>query len=534
MSDSYDVVIAGGAAHGSSLAYWLTADPAFRGRVLVVEKDPTYARAATSLSLSSIRAQFSCAVNIRVGLAGVAFLKSAKEMLAVDGDGPDLQLRENGYLYLASEAGAEILRANHATQIAQGADVALLVARRDQGALSVSRLGRRRARLAGALGRRLVRQLHSDAGVPPQGDFAGRGSMPHDEVVAVEREGARVTGVRLASGRRIGCGAFVNTAGASGAAKLARGMGVAVPVESRKRCVFVFEATQVHDRFPLLIDPSGVYVRPEGRHYLVGGPPPDPDPDTDDFEVDWPQFEEFLWPALAARIPAFESLKLVRAWAGHYDLNVFDHNAIVGRLPGFDNAYLACGFSGHGVQQAPAIGRGLAELIAHGGYRALDLSDFSLRAYRGGSPVAGAQCDIRFAMSEAAEKLMDVDEFLTWADGREGKWELHDGRVVAMAPEVMRHSPVEIPRGGYPRTTAVARARARPAKPSRRASQCEYRPAAPSFPTPRSCCPPPDPRTWKRRPRSSSSKCSPPPPPHSTTAPSSRAISACRASRITC
>ena len=99
------------------------------------------------------------------------------------------------------------------------------------------------------------------------------------------------------------------------------------------------------------------------RHYLVGGPPPDPDPDTQDFEVDWPQFEEILWPALAARIPAFEELKLVRAWAGHYDLNMFDHNAIVGRLPGFDNAYLAAGFSGHGVQQSPAVGRGLAELI---------------------------------------------------------------------------------------------------------------------------------------------------------------------------
>ena len=126
MAEFYDVIIAGGAAMGSSTAYHLTADPGFSGRVLVVEKDFTYARAATSLSLSSIRQQFSSPVNIRVGLAGVAFLKSAKETLAVDGDGPDLPITENGYLYLASEAGAEILRANHATQIAEGADVALL------------------------------------------------------------------------------------------------------------------------------------------------------------------------------------------------------------------------------------------------------------------------------------------------------------------------------------------------------------------------------------------------------------------------
>ena len=91
----------------------------------------------------------------------------------------------------------------------------------------------------------------------------------------------------------------------------------------------------------------------------------------------WEQFEETLWPLMAARVPAFEELKLVRAWAGHYDLNTFDHNAIVGRMPGFENAYLAAGFSGHGVQQSPSVGRGLAELIAHGRFSALDLTDFS-------------------------------------------------------------------------------------------------------------------------------------------------------------
>ena len=126
MTDSYDVVIAGGAAHGSSLAYHLCADPGFSGRVLAVEKDMTYAQAATSLSLSSIRQQFSCPVTIRVAQAGMAFLRSAKEVLAVDGDGPDLPVTENGYLYLESEGGAEVLRANHATQIAEGAETVLL------------------------------------------------------------------------------------------------------------------------------------------------------------------------------------------------------------------------------------------------------------------------------------------------------------------------------------------------------------------------------------------------------------------------
>src|SRR5271170_997717 len=110
MSEKFDVVIAGGAIMGSSTAYHLAADPGFTGRVLVVEKDMTYAKSATALSLSSIRQQFSSPINIRVGFAGLAFLRRAKENLAVDGDAPDLTITENGYLYLASETGASVLR----------------------------------------------------------------------------------------------------------------------------------------------------------------------------------------------------------------------------------------------------------------------------------------------------------------------------------------------------------------------------------------------------------------------------------------
>jgi glycine/D-amino acid oxidase-like deaminating enzyme len=384
--DAYDVVIAGGAAMGSSLAYWLGADSGFGGRVLVVEKDFSYAKSATALSLSSVRQQFSCPVNIRVGLAGMAFLKSARETLAVDGDGPDLPVMENGYLYLASAAGAEVLRANHAVQTAEGADIALLTP--EETAQRFPYLSLEGVALAslGLSGEGWFDSYTLLQAFRRKATALGA-TYTQDEVVEVEREGARVTGVRLAGGRRVACGAFVNTAGASGAAALARAMGVAIPVEARKRCVFVFEAALRPDGFPLLIDTSGVYVRPEGRHYLVGGPAPDPDLHTQDFEVDWPQFEETLWPALAARIPAFEALRLVRAWAGHYDLNLFDHNAIVGRLPGYDNAFLAAGFSGHGVQQSPAVGRGLAELIVHGGYRALDLSDFAYERISAGRPL---------------------------------------------------------------------------------------------------------------------------------------------------
>jgi FAD-dependent oxidoreductase domain-containing protein 1 len=384
MTHSFDVVIAGGAAMGSSLAYHLACEPGLR--VLVVEKDLTFAQAATSLSLSGVRQQFSQALNIRVGFACVAFLKSAKQALAVDGEAPDLPFTENGYLYLAGPAGGEAMRANHATQIAVGADVALLSAEETRARFPFLNMDGVALASLGLSGEGWFDAYSLMQAFRRKAVSLGA-SYAQDEVVEVEREAGRVTAVRLSGRGRVACGAFVNAAGASGAARLARSLGVALPVESRKRCVFVFEARRLSDRFPLLIDPSGVYVRPEGKHYLVGGPAPDPDPDTQDFDVDWPQFEERLWPALAARIPAFEELKLRRAWAGHYDLNTFDHNAIVGRLPGFDNAFLAAGFSGHGVQQSPAVGRGLAELIVHGGYRALDLSDFAYDRIAAGRPL---------------------------------------------------------------------------------------------------------------------------------------------------
>lgn len=372
---------------GSSVAYHLAAHPAFSGRILVIEKDMTYARAASSLSLSSIRQQFSSSINIRVGLYGVEFLRRAHDVLAVDGDGPDVPFVENGYLYLGSENGAAILAANHVTQRAEGADILLLDPEGLKARFPFLNLD---GVTAGAWGRtgegwfdgymlmQAFRRKARSLGVVYR----------EGEIEAVEREGARISHVRLASGERFACGAFVNSAGASGAAKLAAQMGFEIPVHSRKRCVFLFTAKERIARCPLIIDTSGAYVRTEGDSYICGiSPPAAQDPDTNDFDVEWAQFEETIWPALAHRIPAFENIRPGRAWAGHYDLNVFDHNAIVGRAPGLDNGYLASGFSGHGIQQSPAVGRGLAELIAEGRYATLDLGDFGYERIAAGRPI---------------------------------------------------------------------------------------------------------------------------------------------------
>jgi glycine/D-amino acid oxidase-like deaminating enzyme len=160
--------------------------------------------------------------------------------------------------------------------------------------------------------------------------------------------------------------------------------GLEVPVEPRKRTLFVFDCARTPEgtatvnggRLPLMIDPSGVFCRPEGRYFLSGCPPvEDPAVDFDDFEPRYSEFENIIWPALAERSPAFEAIKVVNQWAGHYDFNTLDHNLIVGRHPEVRNFVFANGFSGHGLQQGPAAGRGVSELIIYDGFRTLDLTE---------------------------------------------------------------------------------------------------------------------------------------------------------------
>jgi glycine/D-amino acid oxidase-like deaminating enzyme len=380
VAQAFDVVIAGGAAMGSSIAYHLVADPAFSGRVLVIEKDPSYRRSASALSAASIRQQFSTAVNIRISLQGIAFLRQVGERLAVDGERPDIGLRERGYLYCATHAGAAALAANHALQTSEGADVVLL----SRGELAARFPWLRTDDLAcGTWGR--SGEGWFDGWAVLQAFRAKARSLGAQyrtaEVSGVEREGARVVAARLRDGTRVACGALVNCAGSGGPA-LARAAGVEIPVRAKRRYVFSFSCRETIADAPLVIDTTGAWFRPEGEGFIgsVSPAPGEPDPDWDDDdpvtqEVDWSVFEERVWPALAHRVPAFEAIRPGRAWAGPYDMCLFDHNAIVGPAPGLANFYLCNGFSGHGLQQSPAVGRGLAELIAHGRYTTLDLAE---------------------------------------------------------------------------------------------------------------------------------------------------------------
>lgn len=384
MNPAYDVVIVGGAVIGSAVAYFLTANPDFTGSVLVVERDPTYRTASTSLSASSIRVQFSNAVNVRISQFGSAFIRDFATTMQVPGEAPpDLNFHRSGYLFLANtEAQEQILRENHAVQRACGADVVLWAA--DELARAFPHLNVDDIRLA-------------SYGLAGEGWFSNTGLMNGfrakaraqgatfvtDEVVAIGRDGGRVTSVTLKSGATVAAGTIVNASGPR-AARTARMAGLDVPVEPRKRTLFVFDcaaspegsATVCNGRLPLMIDPSGVFCRPEGRYFLCGAVPvEDPAVDWDDFEPRWHEFEDIIWPVLAGRAPAFEAIKVVNQWAGHYDFNTLDHNLIIGPHPEVNNFVYANGFSGHGLQQGPAAGRAVSELVIYGGFRTLDLSE---------------------------------------------------------------------------------------------------------------------------------------------------------------
>ena len=386
-TERFDVVIVGGAAIGSAVAYFLLHDLGFAGTVAVIERDPTYARAATTLSAASIRQQFSTPENIRMSRFGIAFFDGLKLRF---GREASVGFRAGGYLLLADAAGRSVLAANHVVQQAEHADIELMEPAQLQAGfpwLQTSDLA------AGAFGRTGEGwfDAHSLLQLLRRGARERGAVYLHGEVVAIERRRDQIDAATLADGRRIACGTFVNAAGpqAGDVAALAK---LVLPVEPRKRCVFVVACRANLPDMPLLVDTTGVWARPEGAGFICGvSPPAGADPRADgDFEVDDRLFEQTVWPALAHRVPAMEALKLVRGWAGHYDFNRLDQNAVIGAHPQVNNFIFANGFSGHGLQQAPAAGRAVAELIVHGRFVSLDLTRFGYERIAAGRPLREA------------------------------------------------------------------------------------------------------------------------------------------------
>ncbi|MFK7943758.1 MAG: NAD(P)/FAD-dependent oxidoreductase [Paracoccaceae bacterium] len=384
-SGSYDVIIMGGGIYGSSVAWWLTQMSGFDGCVLVIERDPSYEFAATSLTNSCIRQQFSNRINIQVSQFGAEFVNNFRKFMGDDPEVPDLAIQSYGYMYLADTPDfADDLRESQKVQASLGAATRYMT--RDEIAAEYPFY-----QLDGILGanHNLVNEGYFDGGTMFDWfkRMAQRNGVTYiaDEVTSLTRSGNKINSVTLKSGDTLTCGCVVNATGTRGA-QTARMAGLDIPVEPRRRYTYIFDAAHPLDRdLPLTIDPSGVHMRTDGRYYLAGGPPDDDPPvDVEDFAADHSLWEEKFWPIIANRIPQFEQIKLVNMWIGHYDFNTLDQNAILGPHPELTNFLFVNGFSGHGLQQSPAIGRGLAEWIAYDAYQSIDLTPFSVeRVQRG-------------------------------------------------------------------------------------------------------------------------------------------------------
>ncbi len=382
-ADRYDVLVIGGGIVGSSVAYHLLKDGR-GGKVAVVEPDATYARASTSFANGGIRQLFSLPENVLMGQFGLTFFAGFAETMAVGGGRPDIGFKRGGYLMLSDAGGAAAMQANHRTQVSLGVNAELL----DRAAL--------KARFPSLNADDVALAVHSpdDAWIDPAAALQGLRRKARalgavyveDRVVSWQGDARKATSATLASGAAIAADAFVLAAGAwSG--EVAAMIGLELPVAPLSRETYFWRAAKRDiEPLPFVKTERHLGFRPEGTGF-VGGAPDWSRANGWDFELSPDHFERVVWPMLAHRLPAFETLKLERAWAGHYERNTFDLTAIIGAWTGgLPNVYIATGFSGHGVMQAPAAGRAIAELILDGRFATLDLTALGYGRIAAGRP----------------------------------------------------------------------------------------------------------------------------------------------------
>ncbi|XP_018307528.1 FAD-dependent oxidoreductase domain-containing protein 1 isoform X1 [Mycetomoellerius zeteki] len=414
-----DVLIIGGGAIGSSIAYWLK-KKVYREEfsVVVVEKDPTYTKASTTLSVGGLRQQFSLEENIRMSLYGAEFLRNINEHLSVPGESPiDVNFHPYGYLILATEAGAETLVQNSKLQNSLGAKNVVFTKEKLKhmfpwintdgiaaGCLGLEKEGwfdpwsllcalKKKATYLGA------QYINAEVKAFQYRELLENcdKNMKHEKRlnnVVIKTDDGEIKTIKF-SIAIIAAGAF-----SSDIAELAdigtgeKLLSVPLPVVPRKRYVYCFHCPNGPGlNTPLTIDPSGTYFRRDGLGgNFIGGKSPEPneEPSVENLDVDHEFFDNKVWPLLAHRVPAFESLKVKSSWAGYYEYNTFDENGIIGQHPYHLNVFIATGFSGHGIQKAPAVGRAVSELILDKRFITIDLSKLSFDRFLTSEPMTEA------------------------------------------------------------------------------------------------------------------------------------------------
>ncbi|WP_099157901.1 NAD(P)/FAD-dependent oxidoreductase [Virgibacillus ndiopensis] len=370
MQKKTDIIIIGGGVIGSSVAFNLLND-GYNGEITVFEKDTIYEFSSTPRSAGGIRQLFTTAINIQISRYSLKKYKSFPEDMAINGERTEIYFKQRGYLFLAKNETMNQLKKQMELQRKYGVPSDLLTKQELLTVIPELTIND----LEGGL------YCKEDGYLDPYSVMQGYAKKAKqlgatyiyeevDTILQDDKQG--LTGVRLANGDVYHAPIVINSAG-PWAPALSDKIYLPLPIVPLKRQIIQFDiAEPLTNELPLTVDPTGVYFRHEGKQLLSGFS----EKVKPGIDFAWKRsfFMEQLWPILAHRINNFERAKINGGWAGMYSYNTKDQNAIIGEHPKLKGYYIACGFSGHGMQQAPAVGKGLSELIRTGRYETLDLS----------------------------------------------------------------------------------------------------------------------------------------------------------------
>lgn len=364
-----DIIIVGGGVIGSSVAYNLLQDGC-KGEITVFEKDQLYEFSSTPRSAGGIRQLFTTPINIQIGRYSLGKYLTFAEDMAIGDEKAEIDFEQHGYLFLGQKEDMDQFNKQKNLQNKHGVPSEILT---KEGLLNIIPELNTEGLEGGLFSQ-------EDGYLDPYSVMQGYArkakemgaTYVYNEVDTILTSTNGASGIQLIDGTTYHAPIVINCAG-PWAPMLSEKINLPVPIIPLKRQIIEFDISEpLEKRLPLTIDPTGVYFRHEGDT-LITGFAEDVQPGID-FSWKRSLFLETLWPILAHRIPNFERAKIKSGWAGMYSHNTIDQNAIVGEHPQLKGYYLACGFSGHGMQQAPAVGKGLSELIQIGHYETLDLS----------------------------------------------------------------------------------------------------------------------------------------------------------------
>lgn len=382
MSNAYDVIFIGGSLMAAATAHSLLSENP-KLKVLMIEKDPTYKFAATPLALGGVRQQFSERVNIRMARHSIDVFENFGEIMETRSFGrPEIDFRQGGYLFLVNKEKWPVALENAKVQIEEGVELQQLTLSDLYEMLPDTDLN---DIVGGTICPR-------EGILDPQSVLNGYlrkvremgAEIKNDEVISIGMEGNKLVSVTCKSGDVYSAGAFVNAAG-PWARIVGNMVGLEVPVDPLAHDIFLCKIpmeAKLGRAYSTLPSTTWWFREHEDGDTMLCGKTKLDFKLGFDYTVDTPYFEQEIWPDLADRMETLDRLRLTNYWRGCYEYNTIDFNAIIGLHPDTQNFYLINGFSGHGMMQAPAAGRGVAEMIMHGEYRTLDLSELNIRRFR--------------------------------------------------------------------------------------------------------------------------------------------------------